>query len=511
MPKKTIVTELECMAAVVCIKKFRPYIEGLPFTVITDHSSLRWLMNQKDLNGRLARWSLKLQGFDFKIEHRKGSLNVVPDTLSRFDVDSLHMHQNLFDIDLKSPEFHSEEYKALLETVSKNCNSLPDIVVKDKLLYKRVKFREGVDNEEDSLWRLWLPKRLQTYVIEKYHTIDSCHGGFIKTLWRVRQKFFWPSMAKDIKLFVDNCDECKTIKAPNITLRPLMGNAFITSRPIQRIFCDFIGPYPRSKNQNTSLFIVLDHLTKFLFLKPIRAATSVNIINYFQNDFFPTYGVPQFIHSDNGKQFVSKDFHDFLLKYSVCHIKTGLYSPQANASERCNREIVTKIRHFLKSDVNHRQWDREIPTILSVIRSDYHTSIGCSPYYALFGQNMIQHASTYNKLQKLGCLRDDNIDFQENSDKLNRIRNKIFPRIESSHKKSAKYYNLRARNVNLEPGQVVFRRNFAKSDAFKAINSKLLPKFIKCKVKRKLGNSLYEVEDMKGKVIGKYHGSDIRP
>lgn len=67
------VTELECMAAVLCVKQFRCYVEGMPFTIITDHASLKWLMSQKDLSGRLARSSLKLQTFDFNIEHRKGS------------------------------------------------------------------------------------------------------------------------------------------------------------------------------------------------------------------------------------------------------------------------------------------------------------------------------------------------------------------------------------------------------------------------------------------------------
>ena len=79
------VSEKECLAVIRAIEKFRHYIDLMPFTVITDHSSLKWLMSQKDLCGRLGRWSLRIQRFSFDIVHRKGSQNVVPDMLSRIE------------------------------------------------------------------------------------------------------------------------------------------------------------------------------------------------------------------------------------------------------------------------------------------------------------------------------------------------------------------------------------------------------------------------------------------
>lgn len=71
------VSERECLAVILAVEKFRPYIEGSRFAVITDHYSLLWLNRMKDPAGKLARWSVKLQQFDFDLQHRKGKFNVV--------------------------------------------------------------------------------------------------------------------------------------------------------------------------------------------------------------------------------------------------------------------------------------------------------------------------------------------------------------------------------------------------------------------------------------------------
>jgi len=122
------VTEKECLAAILAIQKFRPYIELMPFTVITDHASLKWLMSLKDLSGRLGRWSLQLQRMDFEIEHRKGVDNIVADTLSRsFSAEVADLAEPEFDpseaLGFQTNEFESEEYRELVGRFMKTRNA----------------------------------------------------------------------------------------------------------------------------------------------------------------------------------------------------------------------------------------------------------------------------------------------------------------------------------------------------------------------------------------------------
>ncbi|XP_055613020.1 uncharacterized protein LOC129759569 [Uranotaenia lowii] len=76
--------EKEGAAAMEAIEKFRPYVEGTRFTLITDSSALSFIMNSKwKPSSKLSRWSMLLQQYDMVIRHRKGSENVVPDAISR--------------------------------------------------------------------------------------------------------------------------------------------------------------------------------------------------------------------------------------------------------------------------------------------------------------------------------------------------------------------------------------------------------------------------------------------
>ena len=83
--KNYTVTELECLAVLEGIRAYHPYLANKEFKVITDHYTLQWLHKTKKETGRLSRWAIQLQGYSYKVEHRKGKQNTNADALSRRD------------------------------------------------------------------------------------------------------------------------------------------------------------------------------------------------------------------------------------------------------------------------------------------------------------------------------------------------------------------------------------------------------------------------------------------
>ncbi|GFW56680.1 retrovirus-related Pol polyprotein from transposon 297 [Trichonephila clavipes] len=75
--------ELEVLAIIEALKKFKVYILGMPFKIITDCNAFTKTMSKKDLNTRIARWALNLQDYDYTILHRSGSQMAHVDALSR--------------------------------------------------------------------------------------------------------------------------------------------------------------------------------------------------------------------------------------------------------------------------------------------------------------------------------------------------------------------------------------------------------------------------------------------
>ena len=80
--------DIDLAAVVFVLKIWRHYLYGSKFEVFSDHKSLKYLFDQKELNMRQRRWLEFLKDYDFELSYHPGKANVVADALSR---KSLHM------------------------------------------------------------------------------------------------------------------------------------------------------------------------------------------------------------------------------------------------------------------------------------------------------------------------------------------------------------------------------------------------------------------------------------
>ncbi|VDI04652.1 Hypothetical predicted protein [Mytilus galloprovincialis] len=86
--QKWHINEKEGLALKEGIKHFNPYLASHKFTVYTDNITVRWIDTIKNIQGRLGRWALELQGYDFEIMHRPGKKNNA-DALSRREYEKI--------------------------------------------------------------------------------------------------------------------------------------------------------------------------------------------------------------------------------------------------------------------------------------------------------------------------------------------------------------------------------------------------------------------------------------
>ncbi|XP_043474040.1 uncharacterized protein LOC122506110 [Leptopilina heterotoma] len=114
-------TEKELLAIVWAVQRFRQFLLGRKFKILTDHQALKWLFNVKDASSRLMRWRLKLEEYDYEIQYKKGSENTAADALSRVH----HVNSNDHSPPLNSTEFDLE-------------SELPDIEISDTQLEREL-------------------------------------------------------------------------------------------------------------------------------------------------------------------------------------------------------------------------------------------------------------------------------------------------------------------------------------------------------------------------------------
>lgn len=512
------VTELECLAVLWSVEKLRCYLEGQKFTIITDHHSLVWLNNLKNPQGRLGRWVVRLQQFDYVIIHRPGKYHLVPDCLSRAIPDLTEISE----IELLK-ENQDNWYKNLVNKIKVNPLKYPQFRISSDSnnLYKHIK-----GDSDSSNWKLVIPKGKRKDIMYTFHNDPTTggHFGIYKTYHRVSYKYFWPGMKRDITDFVNKCKTCAEHKPVQRLKAGQMGHKPRVDRCWQYIAIDLIGPFPRSSKGNQHVLVVCDYFSKFTLLFPLRKAITSSITRILEEQVFLLFGVPEYLKCDNGVQFKSTDFQKLMDEYNIKIYFNPLYHPEPNFSERANRVIKTMISSYVGQ--NHKKWDLHLAQLACAYRTARHEVTHYSPYHINFGVEMVTNGFEYKlERDKQKTLNNDdnlnnvnnstNLDEKCLSDRLKRLRdlkNFVKKKLQVAHVKASHNYNLRHRPVQYKVGDTVWRKEHIISSAAKNYAAKLGKKYTgPFRIKNKLGINVYELEDELGNPKGNWHVSQLKP
>lgn len=490
-------TEKEALAVLKSVEKFRCYVEGSKFTVITDASALTYILRSSwRTSSRLCRWSIELQRHDMIIKHRRGIDNVVPDTLSR-SVEVLVLNRQ-----------NQDWYTKMIGKVNDEPEKYKDFRVENGVLKKFVSTQgEALDYHFE--WKICVPKEMRENILVEEHD-DALHLGSDKTIAKVKKKYYWPNIGDDVRAHIRKCSVCHESKPSNRSQNPMVGSPRLATKPFQIIAVDFIQSLPRSKSGKAHLLVILDLFSKFCLLFPVRKITAPQVCDILENCWFRRYSTPECLISDNASTFLSSNFKELLQKFQVQHWTNPRHHSQANPVERLNRTINACIRSYART--NQQLWDTRVPEIEYALNNTPHGATGFTPYRVLFGHEIVSRGDEHRVDRDTETLSDgERIEKKLQIDQF--IHELVHKNLKKQFDKNSQNYNLRHKTFSpvYTVGQKVYKRNFRQSSAVHKYNAKLGPCYLPCTVIARVGTSAYELADEKGNSIGVFSAADLKP
>ena len=407
--------ELELLAIVRALKKFRSELLGTHFTICTDHRTLESFLHQRELSRRQARWQEFLADYTFDIRYIRGTENTVADALSRRPDDHLVPVTTAVatvmsvSVDAALLESIKAGYgnDKFAQRLLRNQESLPSVSVKDGLIFLGNRLViPRVGNVREELFRL---------------AHDNLgHFGSEKSYATLYPDFYWPRMRTELEdAYLPGCDACQRNKG---TTKRRPGPLHPLPVPDERgdsIAIDFIGPLPVDEGYNC-IITITDRLGSDVRLIPTTTDISAEeFARLFFDHWYCENGLPLEIISDRDKLFVSRFWKALT---SLSGVKLGMstvFHPQTDgASERTNKTINQCLRYHVSR--NQEGWVRALPRVRFAIMNTVNASTKVSPFQLRMGRSprlvppILPHPAT--------APMDNNVDSSRAQEMLDRVK-----------------------------------------------------------------------------------------
>ena len=387
--------ELETLAMIYALRRFRTYLEGIPFKIITDCNSLTLTLNRRELNPRIARWALELENYNYSVQHRPGVRMGHADALSRCQVVSVVDTEDI-DFQLRATQNRDPTISELKKVLGER--ELKSFAMKDGLVYKR--------NRKGDL-QFYVSSEIENNLIRQVHEKIG-HLGVNKCYDQIRIHYWFPKMQAKIEKYIRNCIKCIMFSAPTRTNEHNLYNIPKQPLPFHTLHIDHFGPLPSLQSKRKHILLIVDAFTKYVKLYPV-VSTSTREVCLSLDKYFEYYSRPSRVISDRGTCFMSNEFSTYLLDKNITHIKVAVASPQANGQvERVNRTLKA-ILSKISEPLAHSDWVNQLSRVEFALNNTVHRASKTAPSKLLFG--VLQRGSEVDRLTEF--LEEKNVNSDE--------------------------------------------------------------------------------------------------
>lgn len=306
----------------------------MQFIIVTDCQAIVHLNTKKTVNPQVARWANLLSEYNYEIRHRPGIKMAHADALSRAPVNiSTDTEVELEELEIMitmTAEEHiitmqrsDENICSLIKIMTKSTEErslneqreVRDYVMRQGIVYKRVR----IQGEERQLWVV--PNAMRKSIVVQNHDMAG-HFALDRTVAKILERYYFARMRSYVRVHIRCCPECILTKIPRGRPQGELHPIPPGRRPFEVIHLDHIGPFVRSTAGKNDILVLVDNLTKYVKLYPVRACNAEAVIRSLQQ-FILTYGVPKKVISDRGTAFTARQFGEFCMSKGINHILTS--------------------------------------------------------------------------------------------------------------------------------------------------------------------------------------------